>query len=284
MTQSAKPNNSVTLSVGNKIHVAPEPDEIEVSVFGPGYGECIALHVGDNTWIVVDSCINPVSREPAPLTYFRQIHLDPSTVVQQIIATHWHDDHVRGLGTLFKACGSAQFVCSDALRADEFVELVEAYGTRSMMRTSGVQEMHEIMGIMQERCQSLRKKYLTPKFVVADRCLWHSSLGKTTSRYNCSIHALSPSDTSILAAKQNLLKLFPQPKETKRRLLSITPNHTAIVLWVRIADFSILLGSDLEETGDKNTGWSVIIKEKELKRSKKRSEKQFVKSKRSILQ
>lgn len=259
MIQSAKPNDSVMLSGGNKRHIAPEPDEIEVSVFGPGYGECIALHIGANKWIIVDSCIDPVSGEPAPLTYFRQINLDPSTAVQQVIATHWHDDHVRGLGSIFRACTSARFVCSDALRTSEFVELVEAYGTRSMMRTSGVQEMHEIMELMQKRCQALGNKYLTPKFAVADRCLWHCSLGNTTSQYNCSIHALSPSDASIVAAKQDILKLFPQEKETKRRLLPITPNHTAIVLWVKIANFSILLGSDLEETGDKNTGWSVII-------------------------
>ena len=34
-------------------------DEIEVSVFGPGKGECIVLHVGSGRWVVVDSCIEP---------------------------------------------------------------------------------------------------------------------------------------------------------------------------------------------------------------------------------
>jgi len=34
----------------------PEKDEIEVSIFGPGYGECIVIHIGNNEWVVID-CI-----------------------------------------------------------------------------------------------------------------------------------------------------------------------------------------------------------------------------------
>jgi len=32
------------------------PDELEVSVFGPGYGESLAIHLGLGSWIIIDSC------------------------------------------------------------------------------------------------------------------------------------------------------------------------------------------------------------------------------------
>jgi hypothetical protein len=37
---------------------APAPDEVEISVFGRGFGEAICIHV-DGEWIVVDSCLTP---------------------------------------------------------------------------------------------------------------------------------------------------------------------------------------------------------------------------------
>lgn len=36
------------------MYTAPEVGEIEVSVFGPGYGESILLHAGDNDWFLID--------------------------------------------------------------------------------------------------------------------------------------------------------------------------------------------------------------------------------------
>ncbi len=44
---------------------APEPDEIEVSLIGPGYGESVLVHLGDGEWVVADSCVEKVlSRVP----------------------------------------------------------------------------------------------------------------------------------------------------------------------------------------------------------------------------
>jgi glyoxylase-like metal-dependent hydrolase (beta-lactamase superfamily II) len=118
---------------GSRIDVAPEPSEIEVSLFGPGYGESIVLHLGANVWFIVDSCIDPATGEPAPLEYLRQIRIEPAIAVRQVIATHWHDDHIRGLGRIVASCEAAEFVCSAALRQPEFLTLVTAYGRRAMM-------------------------------------------------------------------------------------------------------------------------------------------------------
>ena len=164
----------------------PKPDEIEVSLFGPGYGESILLHVGGNNWIIVDSCVDQISKAPLPLEYLRQINVDPAKNVKLLIATHWHDDHIRGLSNILRECTSSQFVCSNAMGSTEFATLVSAYRSRSMMVSTGVKEFHEILNILQERGKKAPHNH--PKLAIADRLLWRSE--PASRRNRLSLHDL----------------------------------------------------------------------------------------------
>ena len=154
-----------------KIH-PPRPEEIEVSLFGPGYGESVLLHVGSNNWIIVDSCIDRISKAPLPLAYLSEIGVDPAKNVKLLIATHWHDDHIRGLSLILKECASTEFVCSAAMGSREFETLVSAYRRRSMMVSTGVKEFLEILNILEERGNKRPPNY--PRLAIADRLLWCS--------------------------------------------------------------------------------------------------------------
>ena len=239
------------------MHTAPVSTEIEISLFGPGYGESVVLHLGENSWFIVDSCIDPTTGDPAPLTYLRQIQIDPATSVQQVIATHWHDDHIRGLGRIFDTCASAEFVCSAALRDAEFRTLVMAYGERAMMTSPGVQEFYQVIQVLRARSQ--HRHPCPPVFATTGRCLWQRAISIADVQYPCTVYALSPSDVSILLAHRHLATLLPQENATKLRVPTLTPNHAAVVLWINIGEAFILLGSDLEEIGAPGTGWSAIL-------------------------
>ena len=103
----------------------PEAGEFELTLFGPGYGESIVLHVGDGVWVIVDSCIDN-DRAPRALRYLEGIGIDPAQAVALIVATHWHDDHIRGMGRLVDACSQAAFCCAAALCQKEFLSAVAA--------------------------------------------------------------------------------------------------------------------------------------------------------------
>src|ERR1700689_5421074 len=96
----------------------PEADVIEVSLFGPGYGESCVIHLGSNDWIVVDSCIDRSVGENAVLAYFGRMGLSPESSVRLLVATHAHDDHIGGLSGLVSACPDAPLVCSVAMNSD----------------------------------------------------------------------------------------------------------------------------------------------------------------------
>jgi hypothetical protein len=254
-----KLERSGILSVGSDVAIPPSLDEIEISVFGPGYGECIVLHVGENNWIIVDSCVDSNLREPAPLAYLKKIAIDPASAVRLLVATHWQDDHIRGIGEVLEACRTAEFVCSDALKCDEFLTLARAYSRRAMQESSGIQEFNHIIEVLRGRHKSMKSSH-TPKFAVADRILWRKpSNSSGGSPIPCCIKALSPVDAAILAGKLDIARLLPHEKEPKRRLPALTPNRAAVVLWVEIGGLNILLGSDLEETNVSTMGWSVIV-------------------------
>ena len=51
------------------LSTAPQANEVELSLAGPGYGECVLIHVGNNTWVIVDSwsrCEPPTSGAQLP--------------------------------------------------------------------------------------------------------------------------------------------------------------------------------------------------------------------------
>ena len=76
---------------------APEFGELEVSLFGPGVGEAACVHLGQGKWLLIDSCLNPNSGEPASLEYLKSLGVNPASDVVLIVVSHWHDDHVRGI-------------------------------------------------------------------------------------------------------------------------------------------------------------------------------------------
>jgi hypothetical protein len=250
-------NESVISSYGNNLAKKPEDNEIEVSVLGPGYGECILLHLGKNNWIIVDSCVFPGYSYPAPLLYLDKMNVDYDAV-EAIIATHWHDDHFKGLSNILKACKKSEFICSGSLKNDEFLELVEIYGGSSIARDSGINEFKEILSALIERKDKGEKNYI-PKFAVADRSLWHNTIEDNGNNISITLHSLSPSDAAMFSAKLDIKNYLPIKSQYPRAIPAISSNHASVVLWLSFGDISILLGADLEEEGNPYKGWSVII-------------------------
>lgn len=230
-----------------EIELPPSATEAEVSLFGPGRGEAIAVHLGHGEWMLVDSCLD-AEQQPATLSYLASIGVSTEQVVL-VVATHWHDDHIGGLAEVVRACSSADFAYSGALRTGEFHALVGAFSERSRIKSSGVSEFAEITRILKVR------KERSMKLALESRRLWFRA-GPLPS---ASVDALSPCDAAVERSQQALAELLPKENTNKRAVVAPGPNHSSVVLSVAFGEARLLLGADLEETTDPKTGWSALL-------------------------
>jgi hypothetical protein len=225
----------------------PAKDEIEINIFGPGFGECIIIHVGFNDWIVIDSCIDSGSGRPAALVYLEGIGVDPATAVKLILCTHWHDDHVGGMSDLLRACESARFACSSALTRAEFLEVVQAFNKRPLIATTtGFTEISNVFSMLRARGQ-------VPQYAIADRSLFRSPDD------HCELKALSPSDVEFQRFIESIGKLIPRIAMAKLRFPSPSENDISVASWLSVGSLCVLLGADLEEHGVAGRGWTAVL-------------------------
>lgn len=197
--------------------------------------------------MVVDSCIDHETKDVVPLSYLHSMGLSPSQV-ELVVATHWHDDHVRGMADVVQQTPGAAFVIPSALSRREFTKLVMA-SAENMMESGGADEFSDVLQVLEVQGRGA-------KHAMADRTLFEEAV----SLGNCRVKALSPSDESFDRAVATFAELLPEYLSgTKRRIPDIGPNHTSTVLLVEIADVTILLGSDLETSPSPAAGWVHIL-------------------------
>lgn len=233
----------------------PEKDEIEISCFGPGYGESIVLHLGNGDWGIIDSCINANATLPASIKYLKQINVDVEKQVKLIMATHWHDDHVNGLADTLSICKNAEFYCSDALCRKEFLELTFIYGDTPHLDKSGVSEFHKVINIVRER-----KKNKKIGWMSENKRFWHKKKNESGFMEKLELWALSPSDDAKLRAVRSITAMIPNENskvQTKCRIPNPKQNNVSVAFWLAIGNLNFLFGGDVEKSG-----WKTILNNK----------------------
>ncbi len=227
---------------------APADDELEVTLLGPGRGESVVVHYGDGAWIVVDSCVRPDGR-PAVLAYLDSIGVLP-TAVTHLVASHWHDDHIRGLGDVVAACPRATIVISAALECDEFFVLAASEGDSLISGPSGVRELGRVLRLTAESGQPL-------ELARADQRLLIRPGSATTPASE--VWALSPSSATLLDAIQEFAALAPTVGQSKRAVPRPERNPHCVVLWIEVGEVRAILGADLERETTPDRGWTAIV-------------------------
>jgi beta-lactamase superfamily II metal-dependent hydrolase len=225
---------------------APASNQIEVTVFGPGYGEAIAVHVGLGRWLLIDSCIAPDSDIPASADYLTKIGV-PTNAVKAIVASHWHDDHVRGMSQLVEAYPTADLIISAVFADKQARAFLAAYsGFECSGLSRGTKEMY----------QSLQGR---PWIPAANRT---EVFQDRSSSIPVQVVAFSPTQPALAQFLAHILDYVPKLNADMPIIQApeISPNLSSIVLHIELGPESILLGADME--CHETAGWEVIVSDR----------------------
>lgn len=235
----------------------PAPNEIELSVFGRGFGEALVVHITGGKWVIVDSCLNPHTGAPVPTEYLSHLGVDLSRDVKLIVASHWHRDHILGLPDVFDICGEAAFAVSAALEIREFQYAVAALSRKDLSsELPATQPVYLTLKKANQRQKEKRKQVVY--FAKADSRILSVPLNLLPPSQRCEVWAISPSAKAFVRGLNEVEKLLDAARH-RRSLRSKFSNFPAIALMILVGNNTLLLGSDVEETGHSLDGWSGIL-------------------------
>jgi hypothetical protein len=224
-----------------------------MSIFGPGVGECVAMHVGNGEWIVVDSCLGPTGEPVAPW-YLTALGASLASVKVCLI-THFHDDHIRGAAAAAEEFAAAELWCSAALADRDWLAHVAAHERPMAEQGSGIDEFSKLLELGSSRPAG------SVRWASAQHLIWERRVGVPVK-----VVALSPSDHAQTRALYDIASELARLVEDarlgnpKRRLLRLgKQNHVSVAIWVAVGQLEALLGADVEVTGESTTGWEGVL-------------------------
>lgn len=245
-----------------KLLFPPKNNEVEITTFGPGYGESIVLHVPGIGWGIVDSCVvkmGGTSTVP-PLAYLLDILSTPFPKLAFVLVTHPHEDHYRGLEQILnKYPGGVERVCwydSDGIRELKIYLTQQRVGGNYIL--PGLVNVFKAMDEAVNSGAQLRRLG-EMSLVLNSRNIAIHGYGTT----DICLIALSPSAVSIKKYVEMLFNAFPQKGKPIFPLDDEAHNLISVALLLKLGDLQVILGSDVESGLQDNTGWQGIISNKD---------------------
>jgi hypothetical protein len=134
------------------------------------------------------------------------------------------------------------------LQSTEFLKLIDPEFTRPDLKfTRGAKTIARVV-------ERIGRDF---KWAVAATRIFQAKV--TAAKVPVEVWALSPSHHENLLAKQAIGSLIPNQTTPQRRIPDRNPNHASVALVVIIGNDQVILGADLEETGDARLGWSAVL-------------------------
>lgn len=229
----------------------PARTQAEITLIGSGgYGESVVAHLGNEEWIVVDSCINPITKTSLALEYLIELGVDLS-FVKLILCTHWHDDHILGISQILEQCKNAKFSFSKAHDIEKFLYWIsfDYQKTSNQRKNSSTIEFNKCIDLIKSRGDS-------PISSIENKSIY---LLKNGSDIISQIFSLSPSDYTMEKFDHEIGALITDFGSPNKKLPNNSPNAKSVALFLKLGYHRAILGADLEVSRDNREGWVNIL-------------------------
>lgn len=236
----------------------PKINEVEITLFGHGYGESIVVYIPEVGWAVIDSFQADLEKETIipPLEYLKELLYPEYPKLAFVLLTHPHEDHYRGLDNILTDYpGGIEKICW--YQGNGIRELKSYWAQQKIADNGFLPNYPKIdrailsaikLGVSERRLSELTE-------IVDKRNVKIEDYGIT----DISIKALSPGASCIRKYLELLHKAIPEEGKAVLRLDDRGHNLLSVSLLIKLGDLKILLGSDVENSQGEDTGWQSII-------------------------
>lgn len=234
----------------------PNNSDVEITLIGTGggYGESVVVKIGIDKWIIVDSCINPHTKEPLAIEYLTNIKADFSNVIL-IVCTHWHNDHIKGLSKLLSLCPESEFCFSAVNDLNKFLFLCELDYTKTLKGSkSSTNEFANCLEIINKRGNYFTK---------AQSNLLLYNIDENGCKFE--LFALSPSPKTLIDFDGEISELITEFGQRNTAIINKSPNDKSVALLLKFNKVRVLLGADLEIGKSDDEGWRHIVKHSKVR-------------------
>lgn len=223
----------------SNLKISPTEKEIELVVFGRGYGECILFKYSNTEYMIIDSFINPDTNNPIAIDYLNAINV-PIGNICKVVITHWHGDHIAGVSDIINhASSNVKVIINPIIKDDRFANFISL---------SDVQNKESIKEIV---------KVFSYIFNEGKQHIILASNNKLLfDKNDIKIKALSPQDREVWDYIGNLNKKL---LDSGVGYDAPDNNELSIVLLLKYQNKGVLLGSDLEDKNNSLGSWKAIV-------------------------
>jgi hypothetical protein len=231
----------------------PDLSTIEITVFGPAYGEGIVLHLPGIGWGVVDSCVfkSDGNNHSLPLSYLKAIGV---TELAFAFLSHPHEDHYLGLDEIIESFPRMKIL--GRYQGDSIEELKRYWIYRDLEKTHSTSDYLAKVFNAMRKAERKGIKYVRLSELQTVMKGSGNIAGKT---FNSEIKVLSPSGVSEERYADALRRVIPREGERLKYLKRYDHNLIASAFLIRVNDLKIILGSDVIKGGNIQTGWKGIM-------------------------
>jgi len=228
--------------------------DIELTFFGPGYGESIVVHIPSLGWAAIDSCEfgRFGLRFVPPLQYLIS---QKAQRLAFLVLSHPHQDHYKGMEQIIDHyLGKIDRICR--YQGDGVRELAGYLTNRGIKGTPGAKSFALVLKAIKKAVKNGAEfRHLSTMTQIVP-----SNIASINgNNFEVEVLSLSPSAEDEESYVDILREAFPKSEGQLKGVPDRKHNLLASAIRIRIGEVVVILGSDVEKGETPASGWRAIV-------------------------
>ncbi|PQP35636.1 hypothetical protein C6A37_01355 [Desulfobacteraceae bacterium SEEP-SAG9] len=235
----------------------PKIDEIELTFFGPGFGESIVVFIPGIGWGIIDSCEFEVSGHKLvpPLEYLISQKVNE---IEFLVLTHPHADHFKGMEQIIRQyLGKINRICR--YQGDSIRELTAHLFRKGIKGSSGATSAKALAAVFEAFEEAAKFGAEKRRLGALTQVIPHQKVSVNGQEFAVEVLSLSPLAEDEEKYTNILMDAFPQEKMELKEISDHKHNMIASAIRISVGNVVVILGSDVEKGVNASSGWRGIV-------------------------